>query len=111
MDVVLDIVTGLLLLSGCFFALTSGVGMLRMPDFYTRIHPAGKSDTLGVLFIVSGLMLEVIKYQYGWLVAGKLLLVVLFILMTGPAATHAVSQAAYLDGLKPWRSKETTTDA
>ena len=110
MDTVLDIITILFLAAGCFFALTGAVGLLRMPDFYTRIHPAGKSDTLGVLLIVTGLLIEVVKYQYGWIVAAKLLLMCMFIFITAPAATHAVTQAAFLEGLKPWSKEESTTD-
>ncbi len=102
MDLVLTLITIVCLLVGCFFSLTGAVGLLRMPDFYTRLHPAGKNDTLGVLFIVTGLLAETLKYDYGFFVGAKLVLVVLFVFLTAPAATHALTQAAFLEGLKPW---------
>lgn len=102
MDLALTVITYACLAVGCFFSLTGAVGLLRMPDFYTRLHPAGKNDTLGVLFIVTGLLAETLKYDYGFFVGAKLLLVVLFVFLTAPAATHALTQAAFLEGLRPW---------
>ena len=55
---VLDILACIFLALGCFAGLTGSVGILRMPDFYTRLHPAGKSDTLTQLFIVTGILLQ-----------------------------------------------------
>jgi multicomponent Na+:H+ antiporter subunit G len=102
MQMALDIFVIACLALGCFFALTGAVGILRMPDFFTRIHPAGKNDTGGVSMIVLGLLAETLKYEYGYLVAGKLVLILLFILLTAPVATHAITKAAWLSGLKAW---------
>lgn len=94
-----DVVSAILLAFGCFFAVTGGVGVLRMPDFYTRLHPAGKTDTLAQMLILSGLVV-----QAGMsLVSVKLLLISMFLLITSPTATHAVAKAAHLSGIKPWQ--------
>ena len=111
MNLVLDILAILFLAGGCFFSFTGAFGIWRMPDFFTRIHPAGKSDTLGVLLIASGLFMQNIRYGYGWLVGVKLVLVVFFVFFTAPAATHAIIQAAHLDGLRPWRPEGSTEEA
>lgn len=93
-----DSITAVLLTLGCFFAVTGGVGVLRMPDIYTRLHPAGMSDTLAQIFILTGLMV-----QAGLtLVSVKLLMIILFLFITTPTATHAVAKAAMLSGLEPW---------
>lgn len=102
MEVVLDIFAIVCLVAGCFFAVTGAVGILRMPDFFARLHPAGKNDTLGVALITLGLLVETMKYEYGYLVAAKLLLIVMFVFITAPVATHAITKAAFLSGLKPW---------
>lgn len=110
MDLLLDGFTIVCLVAGCFLIVTGAVGVLRMPDFYTRIHPAGKNDTLGLVMIVLGLLAETLKYSYGYMVAAKLLLILLFVVITAPAAAHAISKAAYLGGLKPWNHDEGEAD-
>lgn len=99
-----DAITALLLLVGCFIAITAAVGMLRMPDFYSRIHPAGKADTLAQLCICAGLVVQAAFGEHADLHVGvKLLLISAFLLLTTPASTHAIAQAAHKDGLVPWR--------
>lgn len=110
MDTALSILASLLLGMGCFFSLTGGVGILRMPDFYSRLHPAGKTDTLCVMLVISGLLVQCVQYDYDPLVAAKLLLIAAFIFITAPTATHAITQAAWHDGLKPWSRKEIPSD-
>ena len=71
--------------------------LLRLPDFYARLHGAGMIDTLGAGLILTGLML-----QAGLsLVTVKLLFVLFFILITSPTATHAIAHAAHVQGLEP----------
>ncbi len=71
--------------------------MLRMPDFYTRVHAASLIETAGAGFILLGLLLEA-----GFtLVAAKLLMIGLLILFASPTASHALARAALLRGLKP----------
>jgi multicomponent Na+:H+ antiporter subunit G len=82
----------LLVLTGACFMLTGAIGMLRMPDFFCRLHPAGLKDSMGVPLVIFGLMLHA-----GWtLISIKLLLLLVFHLFTSPTACHAVARAALL---------------
>ncbi|MEM7263173.1 MAG: monovalent cation/H(+) antiporter subunit G [Planctomycetota bacterium] len=88
-------ITGCIFLGfGCFLALTGAVGVLRMPDFFSRIHPAGKSDTLAQTLILIGLLLGA-SHDFGTTV--KLLMITGLLYLTAPTATHAITQAAYHD--------------
>jgi multicomponent Na+:H+ antiporter subunit G len=79
------------------FCIVGAVGMLRMPDFYTRMHAASVVDTLGAGFILFGLLL-----QAGFtLVAVKLLMIGALLLFASPTAGHALARAAYERGLEP----------
>lgn len=93
--------TGLAVLSiltGVFFVLAGALGVLRLPDFFTRIHAAGMTDTLGLELILIGLII-----QSGFtLLSLKFLLVGFFLLLTSPTATHAIADAAFHAGLKPF---------
>ena len=97
-ELTFDILTGLFLTLGCFLAFTGSLGVVRMPDFYTRLHPAGKSDTAAQALILIGLMFQAEDH---WVVL-KLLLITGILLVTAPTATHAITKAAWLDGLIPW---------
>lgn len=98
---VLDIASWVLLLSGSLVIITGATGMIRLPDFYTRLHAAGVIDTLGCMLIVFGLAL-----QAGFTVVTiKLVLIVVFILFTSPAAAHALAKSALHGELKPWKQK------
>lgn len=94
--------SGSLLAAGGFFALVSAAGVLRMPDFFTRLHAAGVADTLTVILIVSGLAVHA---GLG-LTSAKLILILFFILFTTPTATHALAKAALHGGLKPATVKQ-----
>ena len=92
-----DYLSWVLLAGGSFFCVTGAIGLLRLPDFYARLHGAGIIDTLGAGLILAGLML-----QAGFsLVTVKLLFVLFFVLITSPTATHAIAHAAYTRGLDP----------
>ncbi|WP_371397532.1 monovalent cation/H(+) antiporter subunit G [Fretibacter rubidus] len=91
------LIAGAAILVGLFFLLAGTLGVLRLPDFYTRIHAAGMTDTLGAELILLGLMVQSGFSQ----MTLKLLFVAFFLLLTGPTATHAVANAAYRAGLKP----------
>ncbi|WP_270374654.1 monovalent cation/H(+) antiporter subunit G [Marinicauda sp. Alg238-R41] len=96
-DLALDIVSIAALVSGMVFVLAGSIGVLRLPDFYTRMHAAGVTDTLGAELIMIGLIL-----QAGWSALSlKLALIGVFIFLTSPTASHAVANAAYRAGLKP----------
>lgn len=97
MQLTLDILSWICLAAGSFIVLVTGYGLLRLPTFYARIHAASLTDTLGAGLILLGLAL-----QAGWsVVTVKLALIVVFLVLTGPAAAHALAKAAYLHGLDP----------
>ncbi len=97
MELALDILSWGCLLAGGAFAIISGIGLVRLPDLFSRMHAAGIGDTLGAGLILAGLML-----QAGWsLNLIKLVLILIFILFTSPTATHALAKAALHGGLKP----------
>ena len=97
MSGLLDLLSWALLLSGAFFLLAGAIGLLRLPDFYTRLHAVGVCDTMGTGLVLAGLML-----QSGLnLVTVKLLLIFYFIIFTGPTATHALAEAALHGRLNP----------
>lgn len=83
--------------AGLFFVLAGTIGVLRLPDFYTRLHAAGMTDTLGAELILFALIFQSDNLQ----MVLKLLLVAFFLFVTSPTATHAVAHAAYRAGLKP----------
>jgi multicomponent Na+:H+ antiporter subunit G len=96
-DLIRDLACALLLAGGSAFLLIGAVGVLRFPDFYTRLHPAGLTDTAGAGLILAGLMVEA-----GFsLVTVKLILVFALIVFTSPASCHATARAALASGLKP----------
>lgn len=96
-----DVVSIALMAIGVIFVLAGAIGVVRLPDFYTRIHAAGVTDTLGAEMIVLALML-----QAGFtLLSAKLLLVGFILFMTSPTATHAVANAAHRAGLNPLLSR------
>jgi multicomponent Na+:H+ antiporter subunit G len=95
----IDAVAGVLLAAGAFFVLAGTLGLLRLPDFYTRLHATSKCDTLGLALMVLG----VAVYERMGLVAVKILLVVLFVSLVNSTAAHAIGRAAYRSGLAPWR--------
>lgn len=86
-----------LLLAGAAFCLIGGIGLLRLPDFYSRIHAAGITDTLGAALILIGLALQAEEL----LVVIKLALVLAFLFFSSPACTHALGRAAFSHGLRP----------
>lgn len=97
MSAVLDILSWLAILVGSFFAFTGAVGLLRFPDFFTRMHATGITDTLGAGLILLGLLL-----QSGFTIAaGKIVLIFIFMMVTGPTATHALAKAALHGRLEP----------
>lgn len=108
-ETILQVVVVLFLASGVFFMLAGAIGLLRLPDFYTRLHATGKCDTLGEVLIIFGLLLYHIYYYSPGaelsvqLVPVKLLFLIGFIFLANPTATHAIMKAAYNTGLKPWK--------
>ena len=97
METATTIVSGIALGLGAVLLISGSVGLLRFPDFYTRMHAAGVTDTLAAGLTILGLVLIA-----GWgLTLVKLLLILLFILLTSPTASHALAKAAQHGGLEP----------
>lgn len=105
MDLLLDIASAVLLLTGGFFVFVGGFGVMRMPEFFTRMHAASLTDTGGAALILAGLML-----QGGLtLVPLKLAAIFLFLFLTSPTASYALANAALLSGVKTACRNETGT--
>jgi multicomponent Na+:H+ antiporter subunit G len=87
-----------LLVAGVFFTLVSVVGVIRLPDVYSRAHTASQTDTLG-----AGLVVAAVVLAYG-VDSGviKAVLLLVFIFITNPTAAHAIARAAYEEGIEPW---------
>jgi multicomponent Na+:H+ antiporter subunit G len=103
----MDIVVIVLTATGLLFFFATTIGLLRLPDFYSRMHAAGKGDTLSSLLMLLALVL----YEFheislaNLLVALKILLIVVFIFMASPTATHAIIDAGFESGVQPWTKK------
>ena len=94
---VAEVLSWLFIIAGSVFVLIGGVGLIRLPDFYTRIHAAGITDTMGAWLILIGLM-----FSAGWsLITLKLFMLLFFLAATSPLASHALAKAAFLRGLEP----------
>lgn len=100
------IISILLVSLGILFMLVGSIGIIRLPDFYSRTHPVSKSDTLGIIFVILGLVI----YEGTTLSSLKLLLVVVFIALSNPVGTHALSRAALKSGLNPFFSDDHIVD-
>jgi multicomponent Na+:H+ antiporter subunit G len=102
MENIAFIIGTIFMVLGAFFMFTAALGVLRMPDFFTRLHPAGIADALGAPLVLIG-----IAIQSGFsLFSGKIILLILFILITSPTACHALAHSAVLSGLKPAARKK-----
>ncbi len=88
--------------AGSILLIIGAIGILRMPDFYSRIHPAGITDTMGAWLVLVGLMFA----SESWLVTAKLVMLLLFLIITSPLASHALAKAAYMRGLRPMLGHE-----
>lgn len=101
-DVLVNGLSWALILAGSFFTIVGAVGLMRMPDLYTRMHAASVIDTLGAGLLLVGFML-----QAGLsLVLLKLVFLFLLFFFVGPVATHAVANAALHYGIKPMLSED-----
>ena len=100
-----EIVGTVFIALGGFVMFMAAVGVVRFPDFYTRLHAAGKGDTLGQGLVLLGLI-----FVTGVSIDGlKLVLIVFFIFILNSTSTHALARAAWLAGLKPWSDEQSAT--
>ena len=97
-------------LTGLFFFLGTSIGLLRFPGFYTRMHAAGKADTLSTVLLLLGCILYLFASQglnfMSILVSAKILLVVGFIFIGSPTATHALMAAGFETEVEHWKKGE-----
>jgi len=105
---IVSIIATILIALGLFFFAAGTVGILRLPDFYTRLHAAGKCDSLAAVLMISGIAIYNLQpFTFGaLLVSIKLFLVALFVFIASPTATHAITEAALVLGVKPWKRSE-----
>ena len=98
----LEVLSWILILGGSAFVVVGGIGLLRLPDFYTRIHAAGITDTMGTWLILLGLML----HEGFTLGTAKLAMLLFFLLATSPLSSHALAKAAFIRGLDPLQGRD-----
>lgn len=108
---IFDIISGVLLALGVFFAFSGAVGLFRFPDFFTRVHAASVTDSVATVLIITGLLLQT-SFDLN---TAKLLFILLFLMITSPTASHALAKSARHGGLLTLaetqkKSKESNTD-
>lgn len=101
MSALLDGISWVAIIAGSLFCVIGGIGLLRLPDFYSRMHASGITDTLGAGLVLAGLMLQSGLSP----TTVKLVCIALFLLFTSPTAGHALAHAARSRGLEPWTSE------
>jgi multicomponent Na+:H+ antiporter subunit G len=97
MTVILELLSGLCLFLGGVLCVTGGIGLLRMPDFFARVHASGVTETLAAPLLLSGLLLQMELS----LDSVKLIMIMILVLATNPTATHAMAKATLHGGQRP----------
>lgn len=97
MELALDIVSWFFLILGSFFSIVGGIGIVRFPEFFSRLHGGGITDTMGAGMLMIGLLFQ----AEAPLVAVKLMMILFFLLMTSPASCHALAKSAISQNVKP----------
>jgi len=96
-----ETLVALLVAGSVFFTVVGALGIMRLPDLYTRAHAASKADTLGAGFGVAA-----VAVSFGVSTAAfKAFLLLVFLYLTSPTAAHAISRAAYDQGVEPWETE------
>ncbi|MEM9278613.1 MAG: monovalent cation/H(+) antiporter subunit G [Pseudomonadota bacterium] len=96
-EIAVEALSWIFILSGCAFLLIGAMGTLRFPDFWTRLHAVSVSDSAGMILLITGMCI-----QSGFsLITAKLILIGIFLFITGPTSTHAVANAALVSGFAP----------
>ncbi len=108
----MDIIVTIFLICGLFFFTGGAVGIIRFPDFYSRLHPAGKLDSMGLLMSMGSLALYTLHdlSVSSILTSLKIVLIVVFVFITSPTATHAIVDAGVRAGLDPWTKEDQLTN-
>lgn len=94
----MEIISSVLIILGSLMILISSIGLIRMPDLYMRMSATTKAATLGVGFILIGT--AIFFWEVG--IVSRLLIIIVFLLLTAPVAAHMIGRAAYIDGVKLW---------
>ena len=101
LEIAVEVISWIFMLSGSFFVIIGAVGTLRFPDFWARLHAVSITDSAGVILLFAGMCM-----QAGFtLITVKLIIIGIFLFVTGPTATHAVANAALVSGLRPKEAK------
>ena len=106
MDILMNVSSGFFLLIGSFLCLTGGLGILRFPDFYTRMHAVGVTDTLATAMILIGLIL----HNPDFLVDVKLIIILLMTIFISPTASHALANTAMYDELSMQKDSKSDSE-
>lgn len=99
LSLITTIIIGVFLFLGCFLVIVASIGIIRFPDFYSRMHPAGKTDSMGQALVLISLMI----YEGFTLATIKLIIIIIFVFIANPTATHALANAAHAGGVTPWK--------
>ncbi len=104
----MTIIITIMLITGLIFFAGGSIGIIRFPDFYSRLHPAGKLDTGGLVITMSALALYTIQplSLSAVFTSAKIILIVVFVFITSPTAIHSIVDAGVRAGLKPWEKGE-----
>ena len=106
MNIFLNFLCWVLIISGSFFVIVGAFGTYRFPDFWSRLHAASITDSAGVILLLIGMGV----YSGLTLITFKLLVIGLFLFITGPTSTHAVANAALVSGLRPPKLQSNNSD-
>ena len=98
----MEIISYSFVIAGLFFMGLTALGLLRLPDFFTRAHAASKSETLGISLILIGLMFE----SGASLTTFKIALVIIFVFLANPVSSHLLTRSAIKNGIVPWYKNE-----
>ena len=100
---ILDIISWVTITMGCMLGIVGGIGLLRFPDFYSRMHAAGITDTLCAALILLGLGIQSgLTFE-----SIKLFLIYAFLFFTSPTSSYSLGNGAWQSGIKPWKNPET----
>lgn len=104
----MTIIISIMLICGLIFFAGGSIGIIRFPDFYSRLHPAGKLDTGGLVITMSAFALYTVHPMTltAIITAVKIILIVVFVFITSPTAIHSIVDAGVRAGLTPWEKSE-----
>ncbi|THB81740.1 MAG: monovalent cation/H(+) antiporter subunit G [Desulfobacteraceae bacterium] len=103
----MDLIITLMLVFGLVFFLGGSLGIIRFPDFYSRLHPAGKLDTGGLVITMTAFAVYTVQplTMASVITSIKILLIIFFVFITSPTAIHSIVDAGVRAGLEPWEKK------